>query len=110
MCCPEQNVVGLHSHQGVIAHNGAHQPFPPPLPRASPEQLLQEIRQGLPGYALSRLVAFEATQRVLTKHLREMSEIDVRMGLLSYGKGRNAENVPYRSSSAYPVVHGKPKF
>ena len=45
-------------------------------------QLLQEIRQGLSGYELNRLVAIGATQRVLTKHLHKMSKHAVRMGLL----------------------------
>ena len=65
-----------------MAHDVSTPPFPPPVPRASPDQLLQEIRQGLSGYELSRLVAIEATQRVLSNHLSEMAAIDERMGVL----------------------------
>ena len=65
-----------------MAHDVSTPPFPPPVPRASPDQLLQEIRQGFSGYELSRLVAIEATQRVLSKHLSEMAAINERMGVL----------------------------
>ena len=115
---PEQNEASIQSHSGVLAQNGAHQPFPPPLPRASPMQLLQEIRQGLSGYELNRLVAIGATQRVLTKHLHKMSKHAVRMGLLFterakkkchtehlrliqlFMEHRNSEPVPTTSSNS----------
>ena len=77
---PQHQVVLEQAQGGSLAHGPPYQPFPPPVPRASPEQLLSEIRQALPGYELSRLVAIEATQRVLSKHLSEMAAIDEKMG------------------------------
>ena len=77
---PQQQLAVDQAQSGSLAHGLPYQPFPLPVPRASPEQLLLEIRQGLPGYALNRLVAIEATQRVLSKHLSEMAAIDERMG------------------------------
>ena len=79
---PQQQLMGDQSQWEGMAHSFSIQPFPPPVPRASPEQLLQEIRQGLSSYELSRLVAIEATQRVLSKHLSEMSAIEDKMGVL----------------------------
>ena len=79
---PQQQVWGEQPPVVGMAHDVSTPPFPPPVPRASPDQLLQEIRQGLSGYELSRLVAIEATQRVLSKHLSEMAAIDERMGVL----------------------------
>ena len=73
-------------------------------------QLLQEIRQGLSGYELNRLVAIGATQRVLTKHLHKMSKHAVRMGLLFTERAEKTQKVPYGASSAHSVVHGAPKF
>ena len=76
---PQQQLWGEQQHFVGMTQDVPHPPFPPPVPRASPEQLLQEIRQGLSGYELTRLVAIEATQRVLSKHLSEIAAIDERM-------------------------------
>jgi hypothetical protein len=76
----QHQVVLEQAQGGSLAHGPPYQPFPPPAPRASPEQLLSEIRQALPGYELSRLVAIEATQRVLSKHLSEMVAFEENMG------------------------------
>ena len=58
---PQHQVVLEQAQGGSLAHGPLYQPFPPPVPRASPEQLLSEIRQALPGYELSRLFDIEAT-------------------------------------------------
>ena len=84
---PQQQVWGQQPPFVGVTQFVPHPPFPPPVPRASPEQLLQEIRQGLSGYELTRLVAIEATQRVLPKHLSEMAAIDEIIAFCSQ-KGR----------------------
>ena len=81
--CPPQQQLWREQPQFVgVTQVVPHPPFPPAVPRASPEQLLLEIRQGLSGYELTRLVAIEATQRVLSKHLSDMATIDERIGVL----------------------------
>ena len=42
----------------------------------------KEIRSGLPEYAVRRLVAIEATQVLLYKHLDQVAAIDTKLGLL----------------------------
>ena len=49
---------------------------------ASPQELVQEVRGGLPDYALRRLVAIGATQVLLCKHLDQVAAIDTKLGLL----------------------------
>ena len=86
---------GEKPHLVGLAQEVPTPPFPPPVPRASPDQLLQEIRQGLSGYELSRLVAIEATQRVLSKHLNEMAAIDERMGVFFNERAEMQKKVSY---------------
>ena len=81
-CPPQQQLWGEQPPIVGVTQFVPHPPFPPPVPRASPEQLLQETRPGLSGYELTRLVAIEATQRVLSKHLSEMAAIGERMSLI----------------------------
>ena len=92
---PQQQVWGEQPPVVGMAHDVSTPPFPPPVPRASPDQLLQEIRQGLSGYELSRLVAIEATQRVLSKRLSEMATIDERMGALFNERAEMQKKVSY---------------
>ena len=75
-CPPQQQLWGEQPRFVGMTQDVPRPPFPPPVPRASPDQLLQEIRQGLSGYELTRLVAIEATQLVFSKHLSEMTAID----------------------------------
>ena len=107
---PQHQVVLEQAQGGSLAHGPPYQPFPPPVPRASPEQLLSEIRQALPGYELSRLVAIEATQRVLSKHLSEMAAMDEKMGGLFAERAEMQKKMPHRAFKVNPIVYDKQHF
>ena len=51
-----------------------------PAPAASPMELLQQVRSGLPEFALRRVVAVGATQALLSKHLAQVAAIDTAIG------------------------------
>jgi len=51
-----------------------------PNPAVSPAELLQQVREGLPEFALRRVVAVGATQALLSKHLAQVAAIDTAIG------------------------------
>ena len=54
--------------------------FQVPVPAASPVELLQQVRNGMPEFALRRVVAVAATQALLSKHLAQVAASDTPIG------------------------------
>ena len=56
---------------------------PPPVPRCSPLELLEEVKRGTVEYALRKVIAIGAAQELLSKHLEQPADIDRQLSGLS---------------------------